>query len=148
MNLALLLMTQLAVGATAGPDLAEVDRAVAKCDSGAMTKVFGKEPERRRAAMIAIFTEQQAIASERRALAQRRYDALAKPAPAVPDAAAMPAAVPVPTANFELEQQALTDRQQALDDARMLGEMRDKALDTMRQQYLTACNTGLAQASK
>jgi hypothetical protein len=150
MSLTLLVMAQLAAGAGEGPDLAEVDRAVAKCDSGAMTKIFGKEPERRRTAMIAIFTEQQAIAAERRTLAQRRYEAMSNPAPAMPEAGppTAPAPAPTPAANFELEKQLLADRQQALDDARMLAEMRDKALDTMRQQYLTTCNTGLARAGK
>jgi len=96
--------------------------------------------------MISIFTEQQAIAAERRMLAQRRYEAMSKPAAATPEAGAAPA--PAPAVNFELEKQALADRQQTLDDARMLAEMRDRALDTMRQQYLTTCNAGLARAGK
>ena len=150
MSLALLLLAQASTVALEGPDLAEVERAVGKCDSGAMTKVFGGEPQRRRAAIIAIFTEQQAIVAARRALAQRRYDAMSKPAPAEPNMAptATPVAAPVPAPDFALEAQLLADRQQALDDARMLGGMRDNALDMMRQHYLVSCNAGLAHVGK
>lgn len=140
MSLALLFMAQLAAAATDGPELADVERAVARCDSGAMTKIFASEPQRRRAAVIAVFAEQQAIVAARRALAQRRYEALGRP-PVGPEAA------PAPAQNFDLEAQALADRQEALNDARMLGSMRDGALDMMRQQYLTACNGALASAT-
>jgi hypothetical protein len=78
--------------------------------------------------------------AERQALAQRRLDGQAKPAgaPAAPQ--------PAGTVSFDVEAQMLANRQQALDDARMLGNLRDAALDMMRQQYLLSCNSGLAQA--
>jgi hypothetical protein len=139
MTIALALIAQLSAAALAGPDLVEVERAVAKCDGGAMTKIFGAEPQRRRAALIAVFNEQQAIVSARQALAQRRFEAAGKPA-SPPDVA------PIPAPNFDLEAQALADRQQRLDDSRMLGGLRDNALDMMRQHYLTGCNGALTGA--
>lgn len=143
MGLALLLLAQASAVALDGPDLAEVERAVGKCDTGAMTKVFGKEPERRRATVIALFNEQQAIMTARRTLAQRRFDAMSKPATPAESA---PVAPPPAQPDFALEAQTLADRQQALDDARMLGAMRDNALDMMRQHYLLGCNGSLASA--
>jgi len=147
MALTLLLLAQIVVAAADGPDLSEVERAVGKCDSGAMTKIFGKEPERRRAAMIAVFAEQQAIVAARRSLALRRFETMSKPAAPAPPEAALDGAVSL-VANFDLEKQSLADRQQALDDARMLGDMRDKALDMMRQHYLTTCNARLTSAAQ
>ncbi|MBN8820270.1 MAG: hypothetical protein J0I80_16300 [Sphingomonas sp.] len=141
MSLALLLLAQAAPMLVDGPDLKLVDRAVDKCDRDAMAKVFSAEPQRRRAMVIAVFNEQQAIVAERQALAQRRLDAQTKPAGApVP-------AQPAGAVSFDVEAQMLANRQQALDDARMLGNLRDAALDMMRQQYLLSCNSGLAQAS-
>ncbi|MBT2186420.1 hypothetical protein [Sphingobium nicotianae] len=158
MSLAFFLLTQAAIGIPTGPDLAEVERAVGKCDSGTMTKIFAGEPQRRRAAMIAIFNEQQAVVEARRALAQRRFEAMNRPPapvqpsqsiPAQPGATPVPAvAAAAPSPNFDMEAQQLADRQQALDDARMLGGMRDNALDMMRQQYLIGCNGSLASAGK
>ncbi len=141
MSLALLLLAQASAVALDGPDLAEVERAVGKCDTGAMTKVFIAEPQRRRAAFIALFNEQQAIVTARRTLAQRRFDAMSKPAMLAESA---PAAPPLAQPDFSLEAQMIADRQQALDDARMLGAMRDNALDMMRQHYLLGCNGSLA----
>ncbi|MBO9575803.1 MAG: hypothetical protein J7494_08720 [Sphingobium sp.] len=119
-----------------GPDLAAIDRAVAKCDAKVMTSTFADEPQRRRAFAIAAFNEQQEIVAARRELAARRMPS--------PGAAPLPAAAPVGATDerAELDHQAhqLADRQQALDDTRMLSAMRDQVLDLMRQQYLSKCS--------
>jgi hypothetical protein len=94
--------------------------------------------------LIAIFNEQQAIVAARQALARRRYEAAGKPASPPDGAVVADAAMPSP--NFDLEAQALADRQQMLDDGRMLGGLRDNALDMMRQHYLIGCNGTLTAA--
>lgn len=156
----MLLTLQLAALTIDGPALADVEQAVGKCDGGAMNKIFTAEPQRRRAAVIGFYTEQQAIVVARRALALRRFEAMSKPVVAVQAPAAAPVsasqsviapvAAPAPIAalapSFDLDAQALSDRQQALDDARMLNGLRENALDMMRQQYLNSCNNGLARA--
>ena len=121
-----------------GPDLAAIDRAVAKCDAKVMTATFADEPQRRRAFAIAAFSEQQDIVSARRALIARRMP----PAPAITP---LPVSVPVTAddhAELDRQAQLLAQRQQELDDARMLSAMRDQVLDLMRQQYVSKCSSG------
>jgi len=120
-----------------GPDLAALDKAVARCDAKVMTSTFAEEPQRRRAFAIAAFNEQQEIVAARRELAARRMAA-----PSIPLAAPVGASTG-PTdqrAEFDRQGYLLVERQQALDDARMLGAMRDQTLDLMRQQYLSKCS--------
>jgi len=140
----LLALVELAALAD-GPSLDTLDQAVTQCDRDVLTRVFAAEPARRRHAAIEAFHEQQAIVAARRDLAARRLAALSgAPMPLPPGSgAAQPGGAP--STNFEVEAQQIADRQQALDDARMLDQMRDKALDMMRQQYLVSCSAGLAQ---
>ena len=117
-----------------GPDLANIDVAVAKCDARTMTRTFSDEPQRRRAFTIAAFNEQQAIIVARQALATRRLAMLP------PGATIQP--TPDERSAVERETQALTERQKELDDSRMLSGLRDDALDMMRRQYLVSCASG------
>ncbi len=122
---------------TDGPDLGAIDRAVAKCDAKVMSTTFSAEPQRRRAFAIEAFNEQQDIVAARRALAAKRLTPSLVPSPVT--GGLMPADS---RAEIDRESQLLAERQQALDDARMLGAMRDQALDLMRQQYVSRCSTG------
>lgn len=133
MALALLLAAALSAE---GPDLAAIDKAVARCDAKLMTATFAAEPQRRRAFGIAAFEEQQAIVAARRALAAKR---LAPMLVATPAAGGL---MPASNADLDHESGLLAERQQELDDARMLSGLRDQLLDMMRQQYLTRCATG------
>lgn len=147
MSLVLLMLAQAATLAIDGPDLAEVEKAVGKCNADALARIYAAEPQRRRSATIAMFNEQQAIVAARRALGQRRLDALARPASEagmIPVTALQSAGASNEQA-MAIEAQALAERQQALDDARMLSAMRDSALDMMRQHYLTSCNSEMAR---
>ena len=135
-----LLLAAAAVNAE-GPDLTTIDRAVAKCDAKVMTATFADEPQRRRAFAIAAFAEQESIVAARRALAARR---LAPPAAQVPLAAPVGGAVSAEDERADMDRlgHILNERQQALDDARMLSGMRDQALDLMRQQYVSKSSGG------
>lgn len=117
------------------PDLATIDRAVARCDTKVMSGTFSAEPQRRRAFAIAAFEEQEQIIAARRALAAKRL---------APQLVMTPAAGGLAPAdnNAELDRQSrlLAERQQALDDARQLDSMRDQLLDMMRQQYVAKCS--------
>jgi len=137
MTLALLLAAALSAD---GPDLAALDKAVARCDAKIMTSTFMAEPQRRRAFAIAAYEEQEAIVAARRALAAKRLSS-----PLV-----MTAAVggPVPSSDpaaLDRESQLIVERQQELDDTRMLAALRDELLDLMRRQYLARCATGKAE---
>jgi hypothetical protein len=126
------LLLASALGAD-GPDLAAIDKAVARCDAKAMSATFSAEPQRRRAFAIAAYEEQEAIVAARRALAAKRLQPLLVAAPAA--GGLMP---PDPAA-LDRDGQLLAERQHELDDTRMLAAMRDQLLDMMRQQYLTRC---------
>jgi hypothetical protein len=117
-----------------GPDLAAIDKAVAKCDAKAMSATFSAEPQRRRAFAIAAYEEQEAIVAARRALAAKRLQPVLVAAPAVGGL------MPADSEALDREGQLIVERQQELDDTRMLAAMRDQLLDMMRQQYLTRCS--------
>lgn len=133
MALALLLAAALSAD---GPDLAAIDKAVARCDAKLMTATFAAEPQRRRTFAIAAYQEQEAIVAARRALAAKR---LAPVLVATPAAGGL-----MPASNIDLDHEAglLAERQQQLDDTRMLSGLRDQLLDMMRQQYLSKCSVG------
>lgn len=133
MTLALLLAAALA---SEGPDLAALDKAVARCDAKTMTATFAAEPQRRRAFAIDAYHEQESIVAARRALAMKR---LAPVLVATPAAGGL-----TPASNSDLDHEAglIAERQQELDDTRMLSSQRDQLLDLMRQQYLAKCSGG------
>lgn len=122
---------------TDGPDLAAIDKAVARCETKVMSATFAAEPGRRRAFAIAAFEEQQAIVAARRALAARRLTPMLVAVPAAGNL--MP---PDDRAAIDHDGAMLAERQAQLDDTRMLAAMRDQLLDMMRQQYLAKCATG------
>ena len=131
MALALLLAAALSAE---GPDLAAIDKAVARCDAKLMTATFASEPQRRRAFAIAAYQEQESIVAARRALAGKR---LAPVLVATPAAGGL---VPPSSSDLDREAQLIAERQQELDDTRMLSGLRDQLLDMMRQQYLSKCS--------
>lgn len=133
MSMLIYLASVIANGA---PSLDEIDQAVAKCESKVMVRTYQEEPDRRRAFAIAAYREQEAIVTARQALAARRLAALQ---PTVGGTMSPPQDQ---AAAFSLESQQLTERQQELDDARMLNGLREQALDLMRQQYVSKCSAG------
>lgn len=131
MALALLLAAALSAE---GPDLAAIDKAVGRCDAKFMTATFAAEPQRRRAFGIAAYREQEAIVAARRDLAAKRL------APVLVAGPAAGGLMPPSNADLDHENSLLAERQQELDDARMLSNLRDQLLDMMRQQYLSKCS--------
>lgn len=123
----------LAAASFAVPDLAAMDVAVAKCDRETVSAIFGAEPVRRSAFMTELFNEQQAIFNGRRDVAARRQ--------ALRDAS-LDKSLPKPADSetaLAFESAALDERQNALNDARSLDNLRRDALDAKRRLYLAQC---------
>lgn len=119
------------------PDLAAMDVAVAKCDRETVSGIFGAEPARRSSFMTDIFNEQQAIFAGRRDIAARRQ--------ALRDASLVKGQDKNSSKSHDtetslvFENAALDERQNALNDARTLDNLRRDALDAKRRLYLAQC---------
>ncbi|MEQ1689158.1 MAG: hypothetical protein ABL874_11350 [Sphingopyxis sp.] len=134
MMLALAILLALSVPSDA-PSLTALADGGARCDRPATTAVFQAEETRRTQFLTQAYAEQETIVLERRALAARR--------------AALRTAT-VQTADSEaavlLAAALNTDRQTALDDARLLERLRHEAIDQMRRQFLSTCGDGRRRA--
>ena len=129
----MLLPFLFAASPLAVPDLGSMDVAVAKCDREIVSAIFGAEPVRRSAFMTELFNEQQAIFTARRDVAARRQ--------ALRDAS-LDKGLPKPADTetvLAFESAALDERQNALNDARSLDNLRRDALDAKRRLYLAQC---------
>lgn len=117
------------------PTLSALSEAVSRCDRGAVTPVFTGEEERRSRFLIDAYGEQEAIITARAALNLRRQSLRAGP---------------VANDTEELarsEAEALSDRQQALNDARQLERLRQEATDQLRRQFLASCGESSRRSS-
>ena len=130
-------MMPLLLLAAASADLDALDQAVARCDRAAANPAFSSEAARRSQFLLDAYREQEAIVADRLALAdQRRAAREAAVANSADDKA------------MKLEEEALDDRQRALNDKRMLEGIRQDAMDTMRRYFLNNCPAGGAASEK
>ena len=124
-------MIPLFVLAAASADLDALDQAVARCDRVAVNPVFAGEAARRSQFLLDAYREQEGIVADRLALAdQRRTLREAGPVKASE------------SKQLDLQDQAIEDRQKALNDKRMLEGIRQDAMDNMRRYFLTNCPAG------
>jgi hypothetical protein len=124
-------MMPLLLVAAASADLDALDQAVARCDRTAANPAFSAEAARRSQFLLDAYREQEAIVAARLDLSDRRRAAReAAPVKAADDKA------------MKLEEDALEDRQRALNDKRMLEGIRQDAMDTMRRYFLNNCPAG------
>lgn len=118
------------------PSLTALADGVARCDRPATTAVFQAEEARRTAFLTLAYAEQEAIVHERAAIAARRQ-ALRAATVQTADSDAL----------LTLAATLIADRQQALDDSRLLERLRREAIDQMRRQFLATCGDGRRRAS-
>lgn len=131
--MAMSLLILLAAAPLAVPDLTSMDVAVATCDRDTVSAIYGAEPARRSAFMTELFNEQQAIFTARREIAAKRQALRAASLDKSLDK-------PVETETQLAFQNAdLDERQNALNDARSLDNLRRDALDAKRRLYLAQC---------
>jgi hypothetical protein len=119
--------------AAASAELDTLDQAVARCDRTVASPVFAGEAARRSQFLLDAYREQERIAADRLALADKRR--------------ALREGGPVKASEqkqFDLEQADLDDRQKALNDKRMLEGIRQDATDSMRHYFLANCPAGAA----
>jgi hypothetical protein len=130
-------MMPLLLLAAASAELDALDQAVARCDRTAANPVFSAEAARRSQFLLDAYREQEAIVSDRLALADQRR--------ALREAGPIKAADQKP---LDLAEQAIEDRQKALNDKRMLEGIRQDAMDSMRRYFLNNCPAGGAEKAK
>ena len=109
-------------------EFAALDRAVESCTRETVTPAFAAEAKRRNGFLTTMFAEQEAVVAARLDLADRRR-ALREAGAGDGEPALLLAA------------QAIEDRQRALNDRRMLENMRNEAMDAKRRFYLSHCAT-------
>jgi len=117
--------------AAASADLVALDQAVARCDRVAANPAFSGEAARRSQFLLDTYKEQEAIVADRLALADQRRT--------------LREAGPIKAADakqLDLQEQAIEDRQKALNDKRLLEGIRQDAMDNMRRYFLTNCPAG------
>jgi hypothetical protein len=117
--------------AAASADLDALDQAVAQCNRTVANPVFAGEAARRSQFLLDAYREQETIVADRLALADQRRT--------------LREAGPIKTAEqkgLDLQDQAIEDRQKALNDKRMLEGIRQDAMDNMRRYFLTNCPAG------
>ena len=117
--------------AAASADLDALDQAVARCDRVAANPAFAGEAARRSQFLLDTYKEQEAIVADRLALAEQRRT--------------LREGGPIKAADqkqLDLQDQAIEDRQKALNDKRLLEGIRQDAMDNMRRYFLTNCPAG------
>ncbi len=117
--------------AAASADLDALDQAVARCDRVTANPAFAGEAARRSQFLLDTYKEQETIVVDRLALSDQRR--------------ALREAGPVKASEskqLDLQDQAIEDRQKALNDKRMLEGIRQDAMDNMRRYFLTNCPAG------
>jgi hypothetical protein len=117
--------------AAASADLDALDQAVARCDRVAANPAFSGEAARRSQFLLDTYKEQEAIVADRLALAEQRRT--------LREAGSIKAA---DQKQLDLQDQAIEDRQKALNDKRVLEGIRQDAMDNMRRYFLTNCPAG------
>jgi hypothetical protein len=119
-------------------ELDALDRAVETCSRAVVNPAFAADAGRRSAIITETVREQEAIVTERLAMADRRR-VLRETRPT--GRSAMDEEQQLAMAALNLE-----DRQRALNDRRMLETMRAEAMDAKRRYYLAHCAKGTNNA--
>ena len=119
-------------------ELDALDRAVETCSRAVVNPAFAADAGRRSAIITETVREQEAIVTERLAMADRRR-VLRETRPT--GRSAMDEEPQLAMAALNLE-----DRQRALNDRRMLETMRAEAMDAKRRYYLAHCAKGTNNA--
>jgi hypothetical protein len=133
-------MIPLLLIAAASADLDSLDQAVARCDRAAVNPMFAGEAARRSQFLLDAYKEQEAIVTDRTALAEQRRTLREAGAAGKPTADQKEA-----DKQLDLQQAAIEDRQKALNDKRMLEGIREDAMDSMRHYFLLNCPAGGGQ---
>jgi hypothetical protein len=121
--------------AAASADLDTLNQAVARCDRAAVNPMFAGEAGRRSQYLLDAYHEQEAIVTDRLALADQRR--------ALREDSSMKAAEQKELEKqLDAQQADLDDRQKALNDKRMLEGIREDAMDSMRHYFLLNCPAG------
>jgi len=124
-------MIPLLLLAVASADLDAIDQSVARCDRTAANPAFAGEAARRSQFLLDTYREQEAIVADRLTLADQRRT-LREAGPIKASEAKQ----------LDLQDQAIEERQKALNDKRMLEGIRQDAMDNMRRYFLTNCPAG------
>ena len=127
-------MIPLLLLAAASADLDALDQAVARCDRAAVNPMFAGEAARRSQFLLDAYHEQEAIVSDRLALADQRRT--------LREAASKASDDKQLEKQLDLQEAAIDDRQKALNDKRMLEGIREDAMDSMRHYFLLNCPAG------
>ena len=138
------MMPLIVLAAAVSVDLDALDQAVAQCDRNTSNPVFSAEAARRSRFLLDAFREQEAIVNERLALSGQRRALRESPGPTAAKSADQKQFVK----QLDLQQDALDDRQKALNDQRMLEGIRQDAIDSMRRYFLNNCPAGGSEKSK
>jgi hypothetical protein len=117
--------------AAASADLDALDQAVAQCNRAAVNPMLAGEAARRSAFLLDAYHEQEAIVADRLALSDQRR-ALREGSSAKSSEQKL----------IDLQQEAIEDRQKALNDKRMLEGIREDAMDSLRHYFLLNCPAG------
>lgn len=115
----------------ASAELDALNNAVSRCDRAVVNPVFSAEAAQRSTFLLDTYREQEAIVTTRLDIAQRRA--------ALRQAGAIKAS---DDRQLKLEEAATEDRQQALNDRRMLEGIRRDTMDSLRRYFLMNCPAG------
>ena len=124
-------MIALAFLASISDDIDTLGTAVAKCDRPVVNATFSAEVGRRSDFMRQTFREQEAIVAARRDLAQRRLALRSNGGAQAPGLAVL-----------DNEGAIIEDRQRALNDQRLLENLRQESMDQLRRLFLQNCAPG------
>ncbi|HEX8840489.1 MAG TPA: hypothetical protein VF750_08495 [Sphingomicrobium sp.] len=134
-------MMPLLMLAAASADLDALDQAVTKCDRRSANPVFSGEAARHSQFLLEAYREQEAIVNDRLALTTQQR--------ALREAADIkPAELKLQQKQLELQQASIEDRQKTLNDKRLLENIRQDAMDSMRRYFLNNCPAGAAEKIK
>jgi hypothetical protein len=124
-------MMPLLLLVAASAELDALDQAVARCDRATANPAFSQEAARRSSFLLDTYREQEAIVAARLDISQRRA--------ALRETGSIRAS---DEKQLKLEEEAIADRQRALNDRRMLEGIRQDAMDSMRRYFLFNCPAG------
>lgn len=115
-------------------DLDTLDAAVERCARAEVSPVFANQAERASQFMTEAYREQEAIVADRLDIANRKR--------ALREAGVTLVKGGDSVAALDLRAAANDDRQRALNDKRLLENLRSDAMDAKRRYYLAHCANG------
>lgn len=138
----MMLLASLVAATAAAPDLEALDRAIGRCDRALLGPAFAAEAARRSNFLTEAYREQEQIVAERLDIAERRR-ALRETGGTLETGGTPETGEPAETEDqLSIRALAVEDRQRALDDRRLLENLRQDAMDAKRRVYLTRCASG------